>query len=211
MGVACEAFQEASLPVFNASDSITDDSWELVSVMRVLGHYIDHNASIEDDFRFRQKKLWTLWSNGGTLSAWRLPLRCKLALLTRATRCIADQHIVRWPFTVHRAGDVYRTQRKMLQVCEALQQLAGESLESFCRRKARTANRLQKRVVKWDAHIRRDPNFSWPSDLLKVRSETELQQRRWLWSRPRTRVTPGFTNARWTECVQHAAAYEQAS
>ena len=139
------------LPVFNApDDSITDDSWEVVSVMRVLGHLIDSNGSIDEDFKLTQKKMWrAFWSNAGTLSARHLPLRCKLSLLTRATRCIADQHMVRWPFTAHRAGTVDRMQRKMLQVCEFLRPSDGESVELFCKRRGRSASRLQQRVGRW--------------------------------------------------------------
>ena len=85
----------------------------------------------------------------------------------------------------------------------------------FFKRRHREAASLQRRigcwshrwatqVVKWHSHIRRDPIFSWPSQLLDVRSSANLQERRRLWNRPRTRVLPGFTHARWTECYFNA-------
>ena len=205
------------MSVFGATDESTiDDSWDVVFSMPVLGHLISANGSIEEDFQFTIRKMWkTFWSNAGLLSARRLPLDHKLKLIQRATLPIADQHMVRWPFTDHRAKQVDRVQRKMLLICNRCAPMPTEDSETFFKRRHREAATLQRRagrwshrwatqVVKWHSHIRRDPNFSWPSQLLKVRPPAELQARRWLWNRPRTRVLPGFTNARWTECVEKA-------
>ena len=59
----------------------------------------------------------TFWLNAGLLSARRLPLENKLQLIQRATLPVADQHMVRWPFTSHRARQIDRMQRKMLLIC----------------------------------------------------------------------------------------------
>ena len=162
--------------------------------------------------------MWkTFWSNAGLLSARRLPLENKLQLIQRATLPVADQHMARWPFTSHRAKQIDRMQRKMLLICNPKAPRDDELFESslFFKRRHREAAGLQRRigcwshrwatqVVKWHSHIRRDPNFSWPSQLLDVRSSADLQERRWLWNRPRARVLPGFTHARWTECYLNA-------
>ena len=141
-----------------------------------------------------------------------------MLLLQRTTLSVADQHMVRWPFTVERAKAVDRMQRKMLLGCINVERQAGEDTrELWTRRKTivrnlqqelgKWSNRWAKQVLKWDAHLKRDPNGSWPSQLLNIRDPETLQRRRWVWHRPRTRRFSGFTSARWCESLSTAQEY----
>ena len=163
--------------------------------------------------------MWrAFWANAGASNAKGIPFRHKLSLIQRATLSIGDQHFARWAFTLDRAKRLDRMQRKMLLVCAGLGAYTAESPEEFWSRRRRTAGKLQSelgkwsvrwatQVTNWKAHIERDPNFSWPSQLHRVRTADELQQRRWMWLRPCTRRVPGFTAARWSESVGLAEDY----
>ena len=184
--------------------------------MTILGHVIENDGSIVADFDLTVVKLWrSFWSNSGRMTSLRCPQRHRVLLLRRATLPIADQHMVRWPFTLTRARTIVRLQRNMLGKCCKVVPVSGESADNFVRRRRRLASQLQqeigawslrwaRQVIRWNEHLQRDPNHSWPSQLLQVRSSAELQQRRWTWGRPRTRSSPGFLFARWTECLQTA-------
>ena len=210
------------LPVFGAEDVETSsEGWNTLSCMEVLGHYIDNRGSIDDDYSKTQTKMWrAFWANAGSFYAKRIPLRYKLLLLQRTTLSVANQHFARWPFTLERAKKFDRLQRKMLLICAAVRADAGELPDDFWNRRKRVARELQSKcgkwsvrwatqVTNWHAHIDRDPNFSWPSQLRRVRPAEELRQRRWVWQRPRTRAFPGFTCARWSESVLVAREYLQ--
>ena len=205
------------LPVFGAeATDVTSEAWETLSCMKVLGHAIDNRGSIDMDFRLTQTKMWrAFWGNAGRLTSKRIPRKLKLLLLQRTTLSVADQHMVRWPFTAERAKAVDRMQRKMLLSCINVERQDGEDTQDLWLRRKRIIRTLQEelgkwsdrwaqQVVKWLAHIKRDPNDSWPSQLLMIRDPESLQQRRWVWHRPRTRRFPGFTSARWCESVATA-------
>ena len=143
------------------------------------------------------------------------PKRHCLLLLRSATLPVADQHMVRWPYTRTRAKTIDRLQRKMVGMCCRLVPLEDETVPEFALRRKRFASQLQeemgawsvrwaRQVVRWYGHIQRDPNWSWPSQLLAVRSADELAERRAIWGRPRTRTNAGFLCARWVEAVQEA-------
>ena len=204
----------AAVGAVNHALAATD--WELCNNMKVLGHIVEDNGSITKDFNFVITKLWkAFWSNGGRLGSSKLSCRHRMVLVKRAATPILDQHASRWPFTLCRARQLDRIQRKMLSMCSVVRRDGDESDDEFYARRNRFARQLQESVGKWSHrwaklvsswydHVERDPNYSWPSQLLPVRSVTELELRRSLWGRPRTRRRAGFLNARWTESVDTA-------
>ena len=202
----------------HGADDATASSldWQVCSSMLVLGHHIQNDGSVLMDFKMTKTKLWrSFWRNAGRLQARRLPLRYRITLLKRATQPIADQHMVRWPYTKTRTKAVDQLQRRMLLMCSFLIPDHAESSIDFATRRRRNARRLQddmgkwslrwaRQTCKWHEHLLRDPNHSWASQLLTVKSVEELKHRRWLWNRPRTRKLSGFMNARWSEQLQRA-------
>ena len=179
--------------------------------MNVLGHAIQSSGSVSVDFRNTELKMWkSFWANSGKLTALRGGEKFKLTLLQRATLPIADQHMVRWPFTKSRCRVVDAMQRKMLTTCVRLIAEPGESVEVFSRRKKRAVKELQtkmgcwslrwaKQTHQWYEHLVRDPNHSFAAQLIGVRTPDDLQKRRAVWHRPRTRAVAGFMHARWCE------------
>jgi len=186
--------------------------------MSVLGHVIQNTGSINEDFRQTEVRMWkSFWGNAGKLKSRRFAQKYKISLLQRATVPIADQHMVRWPYTRAKATLVDRMQRRMLAVTCKVDGFPGEDAAEFVKRRNRAASALQQSMGKWSVrwarqvhlwhgHVLRDPNFWWPSQLLPIRSPQELQTRRGLWHRPRTRCLPGYTYARWCEHVELATA-----
>ena len=208
------------LPVFGAEvTDVTSESWEMVSCMQVLGHAIDNRGSIDRDFRMTQIKMWrAFWANAGRLTSRRIPIKLKFLLLQRTTRSVADQHMVRWPFTIEKASAVDRMQRRMLLNCIGIDRNVGEDLQELWARRKVIVRSWQEQLgpwsirwaiqmVKWYGHIKRDPNRSWPAQLLSIRDAATLQQRRWLWRRPRTRRLSGFTSTRWCESIAVACSH----
>jgi hypothetical protein len=199
-------------------DSTSSFDWQVCDNMSVLGHQIQNNGSVLMDFNMTKIKLWrSFWRNAGTLQARRLPLRYRITLLKRATQPVADQHMLRWPYTKTRTKAVDLLQRRMLRMCSFMVPISMESTVDFATRRRRNAQMLQEdmgkwslrwahQTCKWHQHLQRDPNYSWAAQLLGVKSARELQQRRWQWSRPRTRNHPGFVCARWSEQLERAKA-----
>ena len=118
-----------------------------------------------------------------------------------------------------------RTQNRMLALLIPSQRLPGEDLDSYCRRRARTANRAgaagghwstlwAKRVVSWQDHLDRHPEHLC-SRLLKVQDANWLQHRRAQYvgsgmsagrntpsaGRTGTRCTGGRPQKRWDESI----------
>ena len=85
--------------------------------------------------------------------------------------------------------------------------VAKKRLVNFQNNVGRWSKLWASRLISWHAHIVRDPNFSPARQLLGVRRPDELQARRWLWHRPRTRAQPGFTCTRWAESIDSARVY----
>ena len=168
---------------------------------------------------FYRLRVWAAcWANAGQASLRKAPLKAKLALLNRATLPIADMHFVHWPFTITRAEKLDKIQRQMFATVERLKPNLGDTPEAYGRRRRKRAATLQekmgkwsdrwaKRVVRWDQHLKRASSNSFPSQLIRIRSAPELQQRRWIWTRPRCRATPGPVNARFSECIDIANAH----
>ena len=217
-GQAIKPSSTQVLPVLETDDDVpSSGSWDVVSSMNVLGHAIQNSGSVAIDYRTTEIKMWkAFWANSGKLISMRGGQAYKLALLQRATLPIADQHMVRWPFTISRSRAVDAMQRKMLGTCVHVPAVFGESVNAFCRRRKRLAKELQsqmgcwslrwaRQTHQWFEHLLRDLNFSIPAQLLAVRTPTQLQERRAVWHRPRTRPVPGFTHARWCEKRQDAS------
>ena len=203
----------------SAHHDIHSSAWKVLTQMTTLGIVIDWKGSIAADFSATIAKMWrAFWANAGQASLKKAPLKAKLALLKRATLSVADMHFVYWPFTRARASQLDRTQLKMLASLARLRPNIDDTAETFWKRRRMHATKLQahmgswsfrwaKRVVKWDEHLRRATTSSLPSQLVRIRTADDLQQRRWKWNRPCVRAVPGAINARYSESVEIANTF----
>ena len=95
----------------NPDTGAVDDTWDLCDRMMVLGHMIENSGAITADFDLTVIKLWrSFWKNSGRITSVACPRRHRLLLLRRATLPIADQHMVRWPYTRTCAKTIDRLQ-----------------------------------------------------------------------------------------------------
>ena len=157
------------------------------------------------------------------VSEKKLPVRCKLALLERATKPVLSFRVARWPFQATRAMQLDRVQRKMLGILLELRPGPDASAVDFIRLRAREAGRLQRefgswsklwatKVISWNDHIQRERNHAtWASQLSTLRTPQKLQQRRsQLGGRPQTRAQSGWIQTRWFESILAAERHLQA-
>ena len=174
-------------------------------------------------FQATLRSLWrSFFANAGAASEKKLPSRCKLALLERATKPVLSFRVTRWPFLVTRARQLDTIQRKMLGILLDLHPGPDQSAVDFIRHRAREAGRLQRQcgswsklwaasVMSWNDHLQREHNnATWPAQLSRLRTPQELQVRRLqLGGRPQTRAQSGWIKIRWFESIQAAQQHLQ--
>ena len=182
----------------SAHHDIHSSAWKVLTQMTTLGIVIDWKGSIAADFSATIAKMWrAFWANAGQASLKKAPLKAKLALLKRATLSVADMHFVYWPFTRARASQLDRTQLKMLASLARLRPNIDDTAETFWKRRRMHATKLQADMG------------SMPSQLVRIRTADDLQQRRWKWNRHCVRAVPGAINARYSESVEVAKTFSK--
>ena len=194
-----------------------DESWAVLDSMKVLGHIVQSTGAVGADYDATVALLWrSFYANAGLQGNRRLPLRCKLQLLQRATLPHVDGHVVRWPYTKRRARQIDKVQRRMLSGFVHVDAREEDTAEEFCKRRNSAVATLQReigrwsvrwaaRVVSWDEHLRRTRNsWCWSAQLLQIRNPEELAARRLEFGRVSTRAVPGWLCTRWTESVELA-------
>ena len=191
-----------------------------------LGHVLSDDGRIEPCVSATLRKTWSAFYGNFGRTMRRAPLPLKLKLLDRAVVPCASYRMSRWPFQVHTAKRVDRTQTKMIKILMNLQPHPGEDAESFVRRRNRAAsghaqqqgrwsNIWRKRVLDWSDHLERPRNHSsWASKTFLYRGKDWLQQQRrvhavgehssLLAGRTRTRAFPGIVHKRWHDGVDTA-------
>ena len=154
------------------------------------------------------------------------PLSMKLGLLDRSVLPIASYRMSRWPFQVHAAKRIDRTQTKMIRTLIGQRPRPDEDPAGFMIRCNRVAadtarnrgcwsNLWRKRVIDWSSHLHRDQNqSSWASKTLHFHGKAWLQEQRRLHAvgertsltagRPCTRSFPGIVHKRWHDGVDTA-------
>ena len=206
-----------------ASDTSVSDAckYPVVTQMRVLGHYLQHDGSTVSCFQHCVNSMWrAFFQNCAGRAASKLSVRSRCRLLNKAVLPILRFHCTRWPFSITRAAELDRIQRRMLSIILGCRPLPDEPIETFVRRRGREAGNFQRNigcwsiiwasaVVKWSQHLRRRRNDrTWAAMLACVMDPDILLQRRSDFSgRPRTRASPGFIFKRWWEAVRDASTF----
>ena len=197
------------------------DIWPICTNMEALGHLLENDGSVNACFTRTVRNMWkSFFGNCSSYDAKKLPIKCRLQLLRRAVVPILRFRWTRWPFTITRARQLDRLQRRMLSIVIAMRPLASEDCLSFIRRRNRAVSSLQRStgvwstqwaqgLVGWDDHLQRDRNFNtWSAHLRHLLTPEYLERRRLLnGRRPATRNRSGWICARWFEQVNKAKAY----
>ena len=91
---------------------------------------------------------------------------------------VASYRMSRWPYQVHSAKRIDRTQTKMIGILMNFRMQTGEDPAAFVRRRNRAAAQVannpgrwsaiwRKRVVDWSEHLERERNqHSWAAKIL---------------------------------------------
>ena len=154
------------------------------------------------------------------------PLEHKLRLLNRAVLPVAAYRMSRWPYQVHAAERLDKTQTKMIGSLLGMKFQPGDDPAAFAMRRNRAAAKVaaqrgkwsslwRNQVTNWSAHLNRPRNHnSWASQTLHYQGKHWLQEQRathsvgqWgsmLAGRTCTRAMPGIVHRRWHDGVDAA-------
>ena len=148
-----------------------------------------------------------------------MPVKARLALLTRSVHPILGFRWARWPFTVSRADLLDSVQKRMVGIILGIRMLPDEAFEAFYRRRGNETAALVKKfgcwsrmwanaLIGWADHLERDRNaHTWAAKLSKVRPLEELPLRRTHFGRPQTGASSGFIRRRWWESLEPARSF----
>ena len=153
-------------------------------------------------------------------------LEMKLKLLDQAKLPIASYRMSRWPFQIHAAKRIDRTQTKMIRTLMREKFQSGEDPAAFVIRRNRAAASVarrrglwsavwKKRVIDWNDHLGRELNKdSWAAKTLMYHGKEWLQERRRMFStgssssllagRTCTRASRGVVHRRWHDGIDIA-------
>ena len=190
----------------------------------MLGHWLQDKGGINICFQSTIQSMWrAFYANCVGANAGKLPVKCRLASVSRAMDAVLRYKWTRWPFTCCRAQQLDAIQRHMYGVMLRLERKRDEPIDVYVRRRGKETAALQRLygswsrqwafgVVGWSEHIERGRNCTtWPAMLSKLRTPTELAERRALTGRPSTRTCSGYVRRRWFETVSFARAWSQNS
>ena len=155
------------------------------------------------------------------------PMQMKISLLSHAFR---PKCSCRWPYQIHAAKRIDRTQTKMIGIIMNLKPCPGDDVESFARRRNRAASGVarscgrwseiwRKRVVNCNEHLGRTRNQqSWAHKTLHYRDNAWLQEQRRIHAvgeyssltsgRTCTSAGQGIVHKRWHDGVDTALEFE---
>ena len=209
----------AILAPSNCADvSVTcETKWPITASMKVLGHWIENDGAVDLCFRNTIQSAWkAFYANCIGIKTDQLPLKSKLAMVSRAVTPILRFKWTRWPFTYGRAEQLDALQRRMYGMMMRVQRHIDEPIGTFVRRRGRQTSSIQRShgswskqwalaLVGWSDHLGRPRNSAtWPAMLAKLRSPLELAERRAAHGRPQTRNASGYVCRRWYESVSIA-------
>ena len=203
------------MPVFGSCCDFVAGAWNRVECMRVLGHTLQCNGSVEDCFANSLRCAWAaFWKNIGRPIFKQFSVSLKMKRLQFVVLPILAFRFTRWPFTLARGRRLDACQRKMVSIILNCKMIAGETPAQFVKRRQRLVSELigfrtwsklwAKRVVSWQDHLNRNTsNACWAAGLLVYRSPDDLAARRRdsCTGRPHTRAVSGYCSARWCESV----------
>ena len=134
------------------------------NTFKALGHTLTDDGSIQPCLTGTLASMWRAFYCNFGKSMRHAPLEHKLRLLNRAVLPIASYRMSRWPYQVHAAKRLDRTQTKMIGSLLGLRFQPSDDPVTFAARRSRTAARIatqrgkwstlwRKQVTTWNAHL----------------------------------------------------------
>ena len=167
-GLAIKGSSRSILICKGNPDSPADPvKWPVVHKLNVLGHFVQSDGGIREDWHFTESKMWgAFWANSGSSKCSKLSPSSRALLIYRAVFACVLWKISRWPFQKSIAQELDSTQCRMLAYVLPCVRSVDEDIDTFCRRRSRqartVANRVGlwsivwcQRVIAWSAHLKR--------------------------------------------------------
>ena len=123
-----------------------------VSHMRVLGHWLQNDGSIQLHFDEALQNAWnSFYANCAGVESSKLTLKTRLLMISRAVTPVLRFKWARWPFTTSRALQLDAVQRRMFGILLRLQRCPGQEIDAYVRRRGRCTADLQRQHGSWSA------------------------------------------------------------
>jgi hypothetical protein len=231
-------FKPSSLSVLVCRGSIDMPinicKWPVHNTMNVLGHLIQNDGGIRDDWLHTEAKMWaSFWANAGSKRAKQLRPAQKAMLIYRTVLACVLWKVSRWPWQKTIALELDSIQCRMLVFILPCVRSYTEDIDTFCRRQARQARNVAnkcglwsivwaRRVIAWNAHIRRGEMYAHPVPrLLDHHNSVWLMHQRGHFvsqrsfrnsvfaGRTGTRLNIGRPQVRWSDGLSVAASVSE--
>ena len=219
-------FKDVSRQVFSMRNSEQDKdcrAYKWSSPFKVLGCSVGRAGTAWPDFDEAYLAVWRrLWAGAKSRNASKLQFDLKLKEISRVCWPSIGYRCSWWPVGSTLLGRVESLQNSIVACLLRLPPEAGESADSYVRRRGREARKIVRssecwrlkvceRVVSWHEHVERGHVFSWAVEVQKCRGSTWLQGQRLLNNSFSAfagilslRANPGRPHVRWDEGVATA-------
>jgi len=203
---------------------VNEQKWPVKELLNVLGHFIQHDAGIRNDWDITESKMWgSFWANAGNKKCSHLQPTQKALLIYRTVFSTVLWKLSRWPFQKSIAEELDASQCQMLALVLPCVRAQVEDLDTYYRRRARQARNVASkcgmwsiswcdRLVSWHEHLKRAGAYQHPcTKLLKLHDSNWLMFQRSLWvserdsrnsvlaGRTGTRLNIGRPQVRWQD------------
>lgn len=171
-------------------------------------------SSVRPCWHESKKAIWlAFWRNTTNRKADCLSIKARVSLIGKAIKPVVAYRWSRWPPQKLIAKELDGAQAKMALVAIKTPKLDTETLEGYCKRRARIARKTCRetgvwskiwydKALAWDAHVQRAP-LSQNAQMLCWHDQKWLQPRRaqyatstWSIAKPAFTLTAGRTNTR---------------
>ena len=189
------------------------------------GHLVSSDGSPWPCWRKTEKSMWcAFWKNCVGPKVRGLSVENRCSLLARSVEPLLNFRNTRWPWTQSLAYCQDKLQRRFLSQFVHIEQLPGEEVHTFHRRRMRAIAALirqrgtwsklhARRVVAWASHLARPRNLTSLAAMLHSWRDSSWLERRRLdpdtggAHRPGTRSAPGPVVKRWDEALEAAQEF----
>jgi hypothetical protein len=185
------------------------NEYKRVEVMRVLGHYINHNGSSEPTWSHAKRAIWNAWYGNLCKPGFRGNMFYAAKLLDRSAGGALRFHNLLLPWSASTAAKIRQFQTFLIARATDLPWLPNEDSKRYWQRRTLGANHILRKTGFWDeqwtknlprwlAHLGRHPD-SWLVRLLRTRDGEWLKTQRAMFSIGGSHawtLTAGRTNTR---------------
>ena len=187
------SIKEGSRKVTSADNSheVSSPSWEVVQLMRPLGHVVDHRCRAQVAARPTFRIMWgAFFAKMTDKRLQHLHLEQRVVELNRYIWPLLAYRCSGWPVNTLLSKSIDAIQLKMVALLLRVAPWPDEAMPSFYRRRAKSASALiaatfkwsdahMRRFVKWHQHcVRNSSNRSFNLSLIQFRDDDWLQRKR---------------------------------